>query len=77
MATRQPPKLLHFAISPLVQMASAQVNSYRLGIAQQLSENDGYYSGQSTCREGNRAGNRDRIQKMNDKNKDLEMRQGD
>ena len=46
----------------------------RSGIAQQLSEIDGYYSGRSTaCEEGKGEGNADHIEELSDENEHLEQ----
>lgn len=55
------------AKSQLFQRASAQVTAFRSGIARQLSEIDGYYSGQSSGKEGREDGNEDCIEQLSDK----------
>jgi len=53
------------------------MTAFRSGIARQLSEINGYYSGRSTGKEGQEEGNRDRIEELNDEDKEQEEGQGD
>jgi len=76
-AAPQPPQPQHVARSQLFQMASAQVTAFRTGIARQLSEIDGYYSGQPTSKEGNEEGNEDRIEELSDEDGEQEEEHGD
>jgi len=57
--------------------ASAHVTMFPSGIARQLSEIDGYYSGQSTGMEEKATGDRDHIQELSDEDDDQEEGHGD
>ena len=72
----QPPQTQHVARSQLFQRASVQVTAFRSGIARQLSEIDGYYSGRSTCKEGKVEGNEDSIEELSDEDEEQEDGQG-
>ena len=76
-ATPQPLQLQHVARSQLLMRASAHVTMFPSGIAQQLSEIDGYYSGQSTGMEEKETGDRDHIQELSDEDDDQEEGHGD
>jgi hypothetical protein len=76
-AAPQPPRPQHIASSQLFQRASAQLTVFRSGIAHQLSEIDGYYSGQSTGKEDLEEGNEDHIEKWSDEDEEQEEGQGD
>jgi hypothetical protein len=67
----------HVARSQLFQRASAQVTAFRSGIARQLSEIDGYYSGRSTGKEGKEEGDQDRIEELSDDGEEQEEGQSD
>jgi hypothetical protein len=53
------------------------VTAFRSGIARQLSEIDGYYSGRSTGKEGKEEGNEDRIEELSDEDEKQEEGQID
>jgi len=76
-AAPQPPQPQRVARSQLFQRASAQVTAVCSGIARQLSEIDGYYSGRSAVKEGNDEGNEDHIEGLNDEDEEQEEGQGD
>jgi hypothetical protein len=46
------------------------VTAFCSGIARQLSEIDGYYSGRSTGKEGKEEGNEDRIEELSNEDKE-------
>jgi len=76
-AAPQPPQLQHVGRSQLFQRASAQVTAFRSGIARQLSEIDGYYSGRSTGKQGKKEGNENRIEELIDEDEQQGEWQGD
>jgi len=76
-AAPQPPQPQYVARSQLFQMADAQVTALGSGIAQPLSDIDGYYSGHSTGKEGKEEGKEDHIEKLRDQDKEDEEGQGD
>jgi len=72
MAAPQLPQPQHVAKSQLFQRAAVQVTAFPSGIAQQLSEIDGYHSGQSIGKEGKNEGNRNRMDEFSDKDQEQE-----
>jgi len=71
------PQLQHIARSQLFQRASAQVTALRLGITQQPSEINGYYSARSTGKIYKDEGNEDHIEELSDEGELEDEGQGD
>jgi len=65
-AATQPSQPQHIARSQLFQRASALVTAFLSGMAWQLSEINGYYSGLSTGKEHKKEGNEDSTKELSD-----------